>query len=43
MTTTIQQPERCELDHQIARVAWALLFILLGGLGSLRVFRTALG
>src|SRR6266571_4175674 len=35
MTTSIQQSERRELDHQIARAAWALLFIILGSIGLL--------
>jgi hypothetical protein len=28
--TQIEDPERRELDHQIARIGWALLFIMTG-------------
>ena len=36
MTTPIQRPEPRELDRKIARVAWALLFIMLGVVGLLQ-------
>jgi hypothetical protein len=35
MTTRFRDVDKRDLDHQIARVAWALLFITLGGLGLL--------